>query len=332
MLMVVAVVGLVGCTTPATVGDAGGSAMGGGAGGGGAPPVDAGSDAGEVVDSGVDAGLLGLEFLSKLQGLWSGPATMTRLGDFPVMAFDLRAVDGQFVFGQADLDSANTLRFGFSVETYEGEDVVAFRNGGYFQGVLRDTRTRLVASDGGTYQFCFVGPAGCGYLDARFTFGDARLVMDTTVRGQPHLHWEAQRQEPRDAGVAFPLEVVSRGDGGAPWPELASVRVDVTFGANTAAPADVWMILTTTNCFPTFACRPSRAVRVSVPAGSGMATLTLPNVHAGEYKVAVVVDLDRNFASVRAPTSGDRLAVDQPLVVGTSGEATLSTTTLFTAP
>ena len=51
----------------------------------------------------------GLELLPRLAGLWSGPATMTPLGTFPLMNMDLRAASGQVLFARADLDALTSL-------------------------------------------------------------------------------------------------------------------------------------------------------------------------------------------------------------------------------
>ncbi len=321
LMAAVVVAGLHACVSP-SVTDAGFDAsVGGGTGGGGAGGGTGAPDAGPS-----------LELLAKLAGLWSGPATMTPLGTFPLMTFDLRPVDSQFVFGQTELDAADTLRFGFSVETYGGRDVLAYRNGGYFQGVLRDSRTQLVEADGGTWRFCSVLDAGCSYLDARWTVNGDSLVLNTKVRGAQHLVWNAQRVETRPVGPEFPSDARSRGDGSAPWPTLATVQVNATFGATTAGPADVWLLLTTTACFPSFSCHASRSVMVGVDGGVGQAALSLPSVHAGAYKVSVVLDRDRNFGSLLAPSSGDRVAVDQDLLVGDAGVATVNVTTAYQVP
>lgn len=282
--------------------------------------------------AGSDGGIAGVELLALLPGLWSGPATMTPLGNFPRMNFDLRPVDGQMVFGQAELDAADTLRFGFNIETYGGRDVLAYRNGGYFGGVLRDTRTALDSTDGGTWRFCYVGDGGCDYIDARFTVSGSSLVLDTHVRGQPHVYWNAQRQETRTVPAGFPSDLASRGDGSAPWPPLATVEVNASWATATAAPADLWLILTTTNCFPSFGCHASRSISGALDGGVSSATLSLPNVHPGSYKATLLLDRDRNFASTFAPTSGDTLAVDQALEVPDAGTATLNATLSYTLP
>lgn len=256
---------------------------------------------------------------------------MTRLGNFPQMNFDLRPVGDHFVFGQAELDSVNTLRFGFSIETHGGRDVLAYRNGGFFTGVLRDSRTALVEAGPDTWRFCSVTPQGCGYIDARFTLNGTNLVVDSRVRGMPHRYWNAQRKETRSVTAPFPASLSSQGDGSAPWPAMGSVRVNVSWAPALTAPADVWLVLTTTACFPSFACSSSRSISTTADAGTS-ATLTLPSVHAGQYKMTALLDLDRNFTSLLRPSSGDRVAVDQDLTVSQSGEATLNVSASFTVP
>lgn len=327
--LLAAVLVLCGCPEPMMGSDAG---TGGGSGATGGGTATGGGSAQGGGGGAMDAGVVGVELLGKLAGLWSGPATLTPLGNFPVMNFDLRPVDGQFVFGQSDLDAANTLRFGFSIETYGGRDVLAYRNGGFFQGVLRDSRTQLVEADGGTWRFCSVTDAGCGYIDARFSVSGTQLTLDTRVRGNQHVLWNATRDELRSIPVPFPSDTASRGDGSAPWPTMASVNVTANFGVTLTAAADVWVILTTTPCFPTFNCKASRSVMRAASASDTSAMVTVPSVHAGTYKATVLVDLDRNFATTRAPSSGDRVAVDQDVTVNTTGSAQVTATTSVVVP
>lgn len=304
-----------------------------------AGPVDAGgvgdggvTDAG-ATDAGLsDGGVVGLGFFSRLAGLWSGPATMTPLGDFPVMNVDFRGVGDGFLFGQTDLDLANTLRFGFSIETHQA-DVVAYRNGGFFQGVLRDTRTKLLEADDalGRYRFCSVN-RGCGYLDARFTFATAdQLTFDVKVRGNPHVFWSARRVEPRPLPTPYPATEASMGDGSAPWPTMGALRLTVRWPDALTADAEVWALLTTTSCFPTFQCNVSRSVKVRATAGATSAVVTVPTVHAGAYRVTTLVDRDLNFAATRAPSRGDSVGIDADLTMRAQ-DTSLEVQALYTAP
>jgi hypothetical protein len=212
--------------------------------------------------------------------------------------------------------------------------VLAYRNGGYFQGVLRDSRTRLVEADdaAGRYRFCAV-PQGCGYIDATFHFtGPNDLVFDTLVRGSQHVMWNAQRKEARTVPTPFPATQASMGDGTAPWPSMASVRATVRWVTPLAQAGQVWVLLTTTPCAPTFSCVASRALRVDAAVGATSATLTIPSVHAGDYRLTAVVDRQRSFGTTMAPSSGDSLAVDQLLTVPASGEVSPNVLAGYTVP
>lgn len=297
--------------------------------------TDAGStDAGSTDAGTSDGGVAGLGLMTRLAGLWVGPARMTPLGDFAVMYMDFRPVGPGFLFAQADLDVADNLRFGISVETYGGEDVLAYRNGGLFQGVLRDSRTKLVEADAaaGRYRFCSV-PSGCGYIDATFTFsGPNDLVFDTKVRGVQHVLWTAQRKESRTVPTPFPATLNSLGDGTAPWPPMATLQATVRWLSPLAQPGTVWVLLTTTNCAPTFTCVASRSLRVDVAAGATSATLTLPAVHPGDYRLTAVVDRTKTFGTSLTPASGDSLAVDQAVTVPASGQVSPDVLAAYTVP
>jgi hypothetical protein len=147
----------------------------------------------------------GLELLPRLAGLWSGPATMTPLGTFQLMNMDLRAASGQVLFARADLDALNSLRFAFEVEAPGGAPTLVYRNGGYFLGLLRDSRTALVEQGADSWRFCSTGAQGCDYIDARWTFSGAdALVFDVKVKGAQHVYWEATRKETRALPEPFP--------------------------------------------------------------------------------------------------------------------------------
>jgi len=153
---------------------------------------------------------------------------MTVLGGFPLMNFDMRAATSHLLFGRVDLDPFNSLRFGFSVETHAGEDVLIFRNGGQFMGLDRDTRTRLVASytEGGTYHFYAI-EKGCDYIDATFTFVDAdELNLFVSVKGSPHLLWKPLREESRELPDPFPADESSQGGPTTPFPTMPSLRAN----------------------------------------------------------------------------------------------------------
>src|SRR5690606_24749603 len=140
-------------------------------------------------------------FLERLLGLWVAPVTSwTSVGNFPTMNMDVRLASPSVVFSRVDLDGGNNLRFAFAFEDHDGSIQLVFRNGGYFQGILRDTRTRLEDYDlqEERFRFCAL-VAGCAYVDAVFDFdGPDRLDLDVTVMGMMHIHWSPTRVETRE--------------------------------------------------------------------------------------------------------------------------------------
>ena len=278
--------------------------------------------------------LAGSELLTRLGGLWTGPATMTVLGDFPLMNLDMRAATPHLLFGRVDLDPFNSLRFALSIETHEGVDVVVFRNGGQFMGLDRDTRTRLVESDAaaGHYRFCAI-TKGCEYIDAVFSVDDDHLTLDVAVKGAPHLLWDAARAEPRGLPEPFPADLASQGPGDAPFPPMPALAVTVTWAEPLPAPADVWAIVTTTPCDLLLQCTHSRSLRTLAPAGATSATLTMLQVHPGAYQVNAILDRDQNVPQTLGPDSGDGVGVpNKPALVADTGETAVSTAIVFDFP
>lgn len=285
-------------------------------------PVDADRDAAPGDDAHVrDAS--GLELIGRLAGLWTGPATMTRLGDFPLMNLDFRAASPGMLFGRVDLDDENSLRLAFDVEHLDGRDVLVFRNGGLFMGLARDTRTILVEHDAGAgrYRFCAREPeGGCGYTDATWTFtGATEVTLEVLVRGTPHLRWDARRAEERTLPTPFPSPDAPIGDGTEPFPPMPSLELRVTWTSPLASDADVWIILATSACISS-ACTPSRWMRARARAGSTSATLVIDQIHAGAYLGTAILDRDGNVASTLRPGPGDAVSIpDTSITVSVSG-------------
>ncbi|MBL8972902.1 MAG: hypothetical protein JNK56_20110, partial [Myxococcales bacterium] len=202
----------------------------------------------------------GLELMQRLAGLWTGPATMTPLGTFARMNMDLRAASAQVLFSRADLDEMNNLRFAFELEAPDGETTLVYRNGGYFLGLLRDSRTRLVEHTADSYRFCSTGAPGCDYIDARWTFSAAdALIFDVKVKGQQHVYWDAERVDTRTLPDPFPADhdpLASDAD----FPPMPSLKVDVSWADPLESDGAVWIILTTMDCDLQFKCVYSRSL------------------------------------------------------------------------
>lgn len=295
-------------------------------------------------DSGADTSttegtedVIGLDLMTRLGGLWSGPATMTPLGIFEPMNMDLRAVEGHVLVSRADLDAENSLRFGFAIETHGGQDVLIYRNGGYFQGVLRDSRTALVehtpvdAQGHGSWRFCSISAQGCDYIDATFEFDDAdHLVFDVKVKGQQHVYWLAERLETRTLPDPFPVDMSSQGTGDAPFPTMPSLRTTVSWQDPLVEPADVWVFLSTMDCPLMGICEFSRSLRGTAEIGATSIELVHDQIHAGSYRGNAVLDRDRNLEASMFPGNGDAVTIpNQAVTVDPEGQSTLGLFTLL---
>lgn len=289
----------------------------------GAPTTTDASTGGDAV--------AGLELLSRLAGLWSGPATMTPLGTFKLMNMDLRAASGHVLFARADLDALNSLRFAFEVEAPGGAPTLVYRNGGYFIGLLRDSRTALVEQGEDSWRFCSTGVQGCDYIDARWTFSGAdALVFDVKVKGAQHVYWEATRKETRSLPEPFPVDLMPLASD-AEFPPMPTLKIDVVWTEALAQDGEVWAIVTTMNCDLQFSCTSSRSLRAQVSAGATAATLTLEQIHPGPYKLNMILDRNGNMATTLYPDAGDGIGgLNQGITVAPSGETAVKTQILVT--
>lgn len=290
-----------------------------------ATTMNDGSTAGDGSSSGMSEDPLddADAFYAAIAGLWVAPVTSwTSAGSFPTMNMDVRPADDHTLFSRVDLDPDNSLRFAFTLEEHEGSSQLTFRNGGEFLGILRDTRAVLheVDTQAGTWRFCALG-AGCGYVDATFTFtGEDTMQLDVSVMGMQHIDWNATRREER------PLEDFAASDaqpGDQPFPPMPQLEVHTHWNDPLEAPARVWVTLSTTQCGlnPLANCVPSRFLSIAVPAGATDATLTLEQMHGGEYFANAVLDRNENLASgALLPDSGDAVALpDTPASVPSQG-------------
>jgi hypothetical protein len=273
----------------------------------------------------------GLELLPRLAGLWSGTASMTPLGTFKLMNMDMRAASGQVLFSRADLDALNSLRFAFEVEAPGGVPTLVYRNGGYFLGMLRDSRTALVEQGGDSWRFCSTGAQGCDYIDARWTFsGPDALVFDVKVKGAQHVYWEATRKEPRTLPEPFPVDLNPLASD-AEFPPMPTLKVDVGWAPALAQDGEVWVIVTTEDCDLQLKCTHSRSLRAAASAGATSATLTLEQIHPGPYKLNVILDRNGNLATTLYPDKGDGVGgLNQDFTVAPTGETSVKAQILVT--
>lgn len=286
------------------------------------------AESGSEADTGGEA-IVGVELMTRLGGLWTGTASMTPLGVFEPMNMDMRAADEHVLFSRVDLDAENSLRFAFSIETIAGTDQLVYRNGGYFGGLLRDTRTILESQTDDTWRFCAVD-GGCDYIDALWELqSETELVFDVKVQGQQHVYWLAERVEARALPDPFPADHSAQGNGDAPFPEMPVLTVDVSWQDPLADPADVWVLLSVGDCPLMDFCDFSRSIRGTADAGATSLALTFEQIHGGAYKGNAILDRDQNLAETLFPGSGDAVSLpNQPVEIAAEGESNAALTVL----
>lgn len=277
---------------------------------------------------GVAPGSDSAEFFEAIVGLWVAPVTSwTSAGSFPTMNMDVRAASDNVLFSRVDLDSNNSLRFAFQLEEHDGQTQLVFRNGGDFLGIPRDSKAVLEERTGDTWRFCALS-AGCGYIDASFAFESSeRLRLDVDVMGMRHIEWIATRRETRSLDGAFPTPTPEASD--APFPPMPQLEVQAQWNVPLEQDADIWLILTGTECGinPVANCVPSRYMLAEAPAGSTSVTLTIEQIHPGQYSANAVLDRNQNIsAGVLLPDAGDAVSfpLDAPTDVPTEGTGTLT--------
>lgn len=267
-------------------------------------------------------------FFVSIAGLWVAPVTSwTSAGSFPTMNMDVRAASDGVLFSRVDLDEDNAVRFAFALEEHDGQTLLTFRNGGEFLGIRRDTRTVLEETDGTVWRFCALGDGGCSSIDARFDFsGEDSLRLDVDVLGMRHIEWIASRLEARPLEGAFPEPPAQPGD--AEFPPMPELAVQASWNVPLEEPADVWVVLTSTECGvnPLANCVPSRYMRATAEAGTTSVTVGFEQIHDGSYRANAALDRNRNMtAGVLLPDAGDSVSIplDVPTDVPTSGVGTV---------
>jgi hypothetical protein len=287
-----------------------------------------------------------------MAGLWTGQAAQTPLGSFPEMNMDFRAADPSWLFGRVDLDDENSLRYGFAIEDIAGQATVVYRNGGYFQGVLRDLTTQLVDcdDDAGTYHFCaaeetcmyidggcFEEQGGCAFVDALFTFSSpTQMVFNAHVNGAEHLIWTVTRAKSRTLPAPFPADVTAL-PGDAGWPAMPQLSATVTWSTPLTAATPVWIILSDTPCgslgSTSFTCTPSRSISATAPVGATQVTVLFDQIHASSYDAVALLDIAGTFATTLSPGPGD--GVSDPsvsVVVPATGQGLATLPIVFYLP
>ncbi len=147
----------------------------------------------------------GFGLLSKLPGIYNGAVvSSTYLGNFPEWIVDFRPISAAHVTGKSELDTKNDIFLGFFVCKYDNQYKMAFRNGGYFNGMLRTTYCLIDSVSETTneslYRFSDFKNKKRVFTDVKFK-GDSLIIhtytnkYNTLAEPVTHFIWSSKIQD-----------------------------------------------------------------------------------------------------------------------------------------
>ncbi|HAP68272.1 MAG TPA: hypothetical protein DCR04_00870 [Flavobacteriales bacterium] len=156
----------------------------------------------------------GYGILEQLPGIWNGPVSSpTPLGSFPEWIVDFRPISTAQVSAKNELDSLNDIFMSFFVVKHDCSYKVAFRNGGGFAGLTRNSYMIIDSVDetASNSFYRFVDPVSGGnrvYTDV--TFKQDSLIMvtytnqyNTLSHPSIHMHWRASLRDASSAEASI---------------------------------------------------------------------------------------------------------------------------------
>lgn len=148
----------------------------------------------------------GYSLLEKLPGIWSGPVNSpTALGSFSEWIVDFRPISPSQISAKNELDSINDIFMSFFIVKYDNEYRLAFRNGGGFDGSVRNSylilETVIETTNESIYKF--VDPvAGENRVYTTVKFKQDSLIMhvftnqfNTLATAVTHMKWNAKLKD-----------------------------------------------------------------------------------------------------------------------------------------
>jgi hypothetical protein len=313
----------------------------------------------------------GYGILAKLPAIWNGPVySPTPLGSFPEWIVDFRPISPAQVSAKNELDSLNDIFMSFFVVRHDCAFKLAFRNGGGFAGMTRNSYMVIDSVyEGPSEQFYrFSDPISGGqrvYTDLRFK-ADSLIMFtytnhyNTLPQPQLHMHWKAKRQDSQSAQQAitlfnYPQKQVVRDftttfDGltesifysaaADPYPESeqphlgqTQVTISVQNPASPDANKKVLILITTQPLFSgvTFLSENLKYRSRYVLVGAASQTGYLFNyMHPGSYYVNAIYDNNGDGTF----SSGDYMnsAFDVPVTLTSEGQSAVNVTINFQIP
>lgn len=313
----------------------------------------------------------GYNILNKLKGIWNGPvASPTPLGGFSEWIVDFRPISPSQISAKNELDSINDIFMSFFIAKYDCEYVMAFRNGGGFDGNVRNSYMIIdsVYETASLSFYRFVDPVSGGnrvYTDV--TFKQDSLIMHTYTNqfnqlSQPvtHMVWTANQRDITSAQPAttlfnFPQKTLTKDfsttfDGLSdavfysvaldPYPEQdqpylgqSNINITVTNPVSVDPLKKILISITTQPLFSGFTFLPANLdfrSRYVLVDASNPVSFNFNYMHPGTYYVNTIYDSNGDLSF----SSGDYINTpfDAPLTLTNKGTSNTNITINFQIP
>ena len=315
--------------------------------------------------------VVGYNILEKLSGIWNGPVVSpTPIGSFTEWIVDFRPISPSQISAKNELDSINDIFMSFFICKYDNAYKVAFRNGGGFNGDVRNSYMIIDSlNEGPTESFYrFVDPISGGtrvYTDV--TFKQDSLIMHTFTNqfntlSEPttHMQWTAnlrdatsaqdaiaqfnypQKQLTKDFSTTFSglTEAVFYSYASDPYPETdqpylgnSAVNVTITNPVTVDPLKKVLVSVTTQPLFSGVTFIPANLdfrSRYVLVGANSLTGYTFNYMHPGTYYVNTIYDSNGDGLF----SSGDFMnsTFDVPLTLTDSGTSSTNITIDFQIP
>lgn len=315
--------------------------------------------------------VMGHGILEHLPGIWNGSVTSsTPLGNYPEWIMDFRPISSSHISGKAELDTLNNIFMSFFLTKYNGEYLMAFRNGGGFAGAQRVSYAKIDSvsetSSEAYYRFSdFIAGEQRVYSEFRFR-GDSLLMKVYTNRYNTqntptiHMEWRAKRVDATSATSAiqtfsYPKKVLAKdmtnafenlseaiyySEGSDPFPQSdhphigeTTINISLDNNVQTSANGITILSITTQPLFNNNLFVPSNLKyrsRYVLLRGAGPFTYTFDIMHPGSYYLNAIYDVNGNLA----PGSGEYLSYpfDVPFTLNSNGQSVQTADINFQIP
>ena len=315
--------------------------------------------------------VIGYNILAKVPGIWNGKvSSSTPLGGFPEWIVDFRPISPSNVAAKNELDKQNDIFMSFFIVKHDCKNKVAFRNGGSFAGLTRNTYMLIdsVFENNTISYYRFSDPVSEGervYSDITFK-GDSFILdvytnkYNTLNQAVSHMTWRAKLADASTAQAAIDLfnfpqkqltkdfsntfdglsEAVFYDSAQDPYPEedqpylgQSTVNVNISNPSNPDNLKKVLIILTSEPLFNGLVFNVGNLKyrsRYVFVSAETNASYTFNYMHPGTYYVNTIYDENNDLNF----SSGDYMNsdLDKEFVLGSEGNTNINISIDFQIP